>query len=121
MRATNLSLKRAKGLRRRLSPPEARLWVRLRVRVEGCPVIRRQHPMGPYILDFYCPDAKLCIEIDGWGHNMGDQPERDERRDRWLRAQGVDVLRIPAAEVFKDVDEIASMIRLEVLAAMRRC
>ena len=69
-----------------MSPPEVRLWVRLRVRHADKPVIRRQHPIGPYVLDVYCPAARLCIEIDGWGHNMGDQPQKDERRGAWLAA-----------------------------------
>jgi len=72
--------------------PEVRLWVRLRQLAEGAPRFRRQHPLGPYVLDFYCPGAKLCVEVDGWGHNMGEQPGRDERRDAWLAAQGIATL-----------------------------
>jgi very-short-patch-repair endonuclease len=99
-------MKRAKSLRRDLTPPEAMLWSRLRRRGEGL-VFRRQHPLGPFILDFYCPAAKLVIEIDGIGHSHGDQPERDERRDGWLTGQGLQVLRIAAADVFRDADEVA--------------
>ncbi len=101
-----------------MSPPETRLWVRLRARMPERPVFRRQHPIGPYVLDFYCPVAKLCIEVDGWGHNMGDQPQRDERRDAWLYQQGIETMRIPAAEVFRDPDEIANMI---IRSAIARC
>ncbi|WP_395822133.1 endonuclease domain-containing protein [Devosia sp.] len=52
---------------------------------------RRQHPIGPYVLDFYCASARLCIEIDGPSH--GDRSERDTRRTEWLGSQGIRVLR----------------------------
>jgi very-short-patch-repair endonuclease len=81
-------------------------------------VFRRQHPVGPYVLDFYCPAAQLCIEVDGWGHNMGDQPERDERRDAWLARQGIKTLRIPAVDVLRDVEAVADVI---VSTAIARC
>ncbi len=110
MRATNLSFKRAKSLRRTLSPPEVRVWVRLRSRQPDGLVFRRQHPMGPYILDFYCARARLAVEIDGWGHNMGDQPERDMRKDAWLEGRGLRVLRMSAAEVMADPDSAADRI-----------
>ena len=102
-----------------MTPPETRLWVRLRIRRAGAPVIRRQHAIGPYVLDFYCSAVKLCIEVDGWGHNMGDQPERGEVRDAWLAAQGIETLRIPAIEVLKDVSAVTDMI-VETIASRRR-
>jgi very-short-patch-repair endonuclease len=98
-----------------MSPPEAALWLRLRRRSDQRPVFRRQHPMGPYILDFYCPAAKLAIEVDGYAHSTGDHPQRDERRDRWLRVQGVRVLRLSAGDVMADPDESADgIVRLAV-------
>jgi very-short-patch-repair endonuclease len=93
-----------------MTPPEVRLWLRLRQSSEGMPRFRRQHPLGPYVLDFYCPAAKLCVEVDGWGHNMGGQPGRDERRDAWLAAQGIATLRITAADVLADPDGVADSI-----------
>ena len=86
------------------------LWVRLRTRQSGGPRIRRQHPIGPYIADFYCADAGLVIEIDGWGHNIGDQPLRDEQRDAWMVAQGLVVIRYPANDVMRDVTAVADAI-----------
>jgi very-short-patch-repair endonuclease len=111
MRGPDLTLRRAKGLRREMSAPEIRLWMRIGRRLEGSPNWRRQHPMGPFILDFYCARAKLCVEVDGWGHNMGDQPERDDRRDGWLKAQGVTVLRVAAADIMRNADEVADLVR----------
>lgn len=114
-----ITLKRARSLRRTLSPPEARLWVRLRSRRPGYPAFRRQHPLGPYVLDFYCPQLRLAIEVDGQGHLMGTQPEHDQRRDAWLSAQGVEVVRIEAAEVMRDPDAAADGIWNVVLVRTR--
>ena len=58
---------RARQLRRSLSLPEAKLWTLLRTRPDGFK-FRRQHPVGPYIVDFYCPEARLAIEVDGASH-----------------------------------------------------
>jgi very-short-patch-repair endonuclease len=93
-----------------LSVPEARLWSRLRKRVSGQPVFRRQHPIGPYVLDFYCAKARLAVEVDGMSHDMGDRPQRDIRRDAWLAAHGVTVMHIAAGELTRSVDEAADAI-----------
>ena len=93
-----------------MSPPEVMLWVRLRARQPDDPRIRRQHPIGPYIADFYCADARLVIEVDGWCHNMGDAPEHDERRDAYMAEKGLSVARYTAADVLADPDEIATSI-----------
>lgn len=111
MRAPRPTQDRAKQLRSTLSLPEKLLWVRLRRRNDGVPIFRRQHPMGRYVLDFYCSDARLCIEIDGAAHGFGDRPERDERRDAWLRSQDVEVVRIPASSVLKDPGSVAEWLR----------
>jgi very-short-patch-repair endonuclease len=76
MRAHLSTHRRAKNLRGRLSLPETLLWSRIRPRHPDCHPVRRQHPVGPYILDFYCSALKLGIEIDGYGHLMGDAPEQ---------------------------------------------
>ena len=88
MRAPSKVVGNARQLRRTLSVPEARLWNRLRTRLPGQPIFRRQHPIGPYVLDFYCAKAHLAIEIDGVSHTMGDRPQHDERRDAWLKKHG---------------------------------
>ncbi|WP_414694970.1 endonuclease domain-containing protein [Phenylobacterium sp.] len=83
------------------------LWSRLRRRAPTEAVFKRQHPMGNYILDFFCPAARLCVEIDGHGHGDAAHVAHDARRDGWLRTQGVLVHRIPASSVFEDVDDVA--------------
>ena len=94
MRAPQKIITNAQRLRRSLSVPEARLWNRLRTRASGKPIFRRQHPIGPYVLDFYCAKARLAVEVDGMSHDMGDRPQRDMRRDTWLEKHGVTVVRI---------------------------
>ncbi|WP_255354028.1 endonuclease domain-containing protein [Brevundimonas sp. Leaf363] len=64
---------RASSLRKRMTPPEARLWTCLKGRAVGGLKFRRQHPVGSYILDFYCAEVKLAVEIDGSGHQHPDQ------------------------------------------------
>ncbi len=90
-----------------MSLPEVLLWVQLRDRNPGAPRIRRQHPVGPWVIDFYCSKAKLAIEIDGESHLMGDQPQRDELKTAYLNSLGIDVLRIPAIDGLKDPSGVA--------------
>ncbi|MGN6156355.1 MAG: endonuclease domain-containing protein [Sphingomicrobium sp.] len=108
----NAVVTRARELRRRPSPPEMLLWRELRKRPGGLK-FRQQHPVGWYIVDFYCAAARLVIEIDGISHSMGERPERDARRDRWLRAQGLRVLRFAAADVMRDLDSAITAILIE--------
>ena len=105
--ARNVPLARA--LRQQMSLPEVLLWQELRGAPEGVK-FRRQHPLGPYALDFYCAEAKVCVEIDGLSHDMGDRPARDDARDRFLVGQGIRVVRIAAAEVLRNPAEMADAI-----------
>ena len=98
---------KAKRLRSTLSPPEVRLWSALRRNQTGFR-FRRQHPTGPYVLDFYCYAARLCVEVDGEQHSF--ITGRDEVRDRWLHKQGVRTLRIPARYVLTDLDAVVRWI-----------
>jgi very-short-patch-repair endonuclease len=66
--------------------------------------------MGPYVLDFYCAKARLAIELDGVSHDMGDRPQRDIRRDAWLKKHGVRVVRIPSGDLTREIDEAADAI-----------
>ncbi|MFC0204158.1 endonuclease domain-containing protein [Novosphingobium soli] len=86
----------ARRLRRAMTLPEVLLWRHLRM----APVkFRRQHPVGPYVLDFYCASAKTGIEVDGAAHDMGAHPARDAEREVWLRQRGIKVMRVPARAV----------------------
>jgi very-short-patch-repair endonuclease len=106
---TRATVARARSLRRTLSKPEACLWQVLRTRPAGLK-FRRQHPLGPYVLDFYCPTARLGIEVDGCSHEMGDNVARDRTRDHWLEQHEVRVLRVTAADVLSDLDAVVRQI-----------
>ena len=101
--------KRATQLRRNMSLPEVLLLTALRKRPAGLR-FRRQHPAGPYVLDFFCPECRLAIEVDGEAHSRGDRPERDRARDAWIEAQGVKTLRIPASDVLADLEAVVRHI-----------
>jgi very-short-patch-repair endonuclease len=64
------------------------------------------------VLDFYCGKARLAVEIDGMSHDTADRPERDARKDAWLRSQGITVMRVPAGEVARRIDDVADAIVL---------
>jgi very-short-patch-repair endonuclease len=105
LKGTGKAYRRAKQLRREMTLPEILLWRELRGLQTGHHW-RKQHPAGPYDLDFYCDKAKLCVEVDGEAHNRGDQPARDERRDKWLAENGIFTLRITAVDVLKNLEGV---------------
>ena len=107
MRATANAMSSARRMRRNLSLPEQLLWPLLR-QVHRDLRFRRQHPIGPYVADFYCPAAKLVVEVDGAFHNHS-QPA-DERRDAYFRTLGLRVLRIPATDVLADPEATADAL-----------
>jgi very-short-patch-repair endonuclease len=100
----------ARFLRRRLSLPEGLLWRAIKAGKADGLKFRKQHPIGPYVLDFYCHDASLCVEVDGASHGFGNRPELDARRDRWLAEKGIRTLRISASLVLDEVDDAVRMI-----------
>ena len=109
MRSSILTQKRAKAPRRRLTRPEQALWALLRRNQTGIH-FRRQHALGPFILDFYCAQALLAVEVDGLIHNTAGYTERDARREAYLFEQGITVIRIAASDVARDADEAAHII-----------
>jgi very-short-patch-repair endonuclease len=98
--------------------PEALLWNALRGRSPGKPAFRRQHPIEPYVLDFYFAAAKLCVEVDGEAHDW--RVGRDNRRDAWLRERGIEVVRYPARAVLDAPDMVAQQIFDLALARIGR-
>src|SRR3954471_21978826 len=103
------TITRARKLRREMSPPERILWQVLRTRPGGFK-FRRQHPVGPYALDFYCAETAVAVEVDGVGHDMGDNPKRDAQRDQWVASQGIRTVRIPALDIFADLQAAVTRI-----------
>ena len=105
LKGTGKAYRRARQLRRELSLPEVLLWQQLRANQTGLHW-RKQHPAGPFDLDFYCDKAKLCVEIDGEAHERGDRPAKDARRDAFLERHGIVTLRIPAADVLRNLEGV---------------
>jgi very-short-patch-repair endonuclease len=103
------TVKLARKLRREMSPPERKLWWALRQR-PGDYRFRKQCPQGPFSLDFACLSARLAIEVDGDAHDSAARQLRDERRDRYLEELGFKTMRIPAAEVFRNLHGVVSGI-----------
>jgi very-short-patch-repair endonuclease len=109
MRTDTLTFIRAKRLRKALTPQEIGLWVRLKNRRLGGFKFRVQHPIGPYILDFYCAEARLAVEIDGPVHDHPEQMAHDRRRDEYFRAMGIETLRL-STELLKEPGRAAQVV-----------
>jgi very-short-patch-repair endonuclease len=110
LKGSGKAYRRARELRRNLSLPEILLWRELSRGRTG-DHWRKQHPAGPYNLDFYCDRAKLCVEVDGEAHDRGNRPQRDERRDRWLSQRGVLSLRFAAVDVLRNLEAVLASIQ----------
>jgi len=95
---------RRKELRNHSTSAESTLWKTLRGRQISGLKFRRQHSIGSYILDFYCPEIKLAIELDGEVHNR--QEDYDERRTCFLNIEGIGVLRFENRTVFENAEQI---------------
>ncbi len=105
-----LIAKRARALRKSMTDPEIMLWSRLKGRGRDRPIFRRQVVFGSIILDFYCPAARLAVEIDGATHWEPAARERDEARDAWLGRQRIEVLRIEAGRVYRDLGGVTDAV-----------
>jgi very-short-patch-repair endonuclease len=99
----------SKNLRVNLTGAERCLWTRLRLKHLGY-TFYRQKPIGEYIVDFYCPKAKLVIEVDGSQHFKAEAAGNDRVRDEYLKSLGLTVLRFSNSEVLKSTDSVARKI-----------
>jgi very-short-patch-repair endonuclease len=109
LRAPIKTVKLARKLRKEMSLAEVLLWRELKKR-PGDYRFRRQLPSSPYAVDFACLSARLGIEVDGEAHDTIEQAKRDIRRDVRIEADGLKVLRIPAWEVFRNMEGVLSWI-----------
>ena len=89
---------------------EIRIWSRLRRRQLGGWKFRRQHPIGPYVVDFYCPAAKLVVEFNGLSHDDERREAYDQRRQAWLEAEGYHVLNLGFETEEDEVDDLVAAI-----------
>src|SRR5712692_5383615 len=100
----------ARKLRRTPTDAEIRLWSRLRGKQLAGFRFRRQHPLGPFVVDFFCAEAKLIVEVDG-----GQHADDGEARTRWLQARGYRVIRFWNNKVLANTEGVPCTI----LAALR--
>lgn len=108
----------ARAQRRQLTPAEAKLWSALRSDgVEGAS-FRKQHPIGPYTLDFYCPALNLAIEVDGDTHATNSGAARDHQRTAYLASKGVETARFPNRDVLNALDGVVATIA-DIIRAKR--
>lgn len=103
-------LQKRRDLRNNPTDAEKYLWRELKNRQLCGRKFRRQHSVGNYIIDFYCPEEKLAIEVDGEQHSYGEQLKYDEERTRYLQTFGIVVLRIKNTDVLFSRDEVVKRI-----------
>ena len=105
-------VKRARELRNNMTQAEIVLWTRLRSkRILGYK-FRRQEPIFDYIVDFYCSELKLIIEVDGEIHSHGEQRDYDIKRDKILKTNGYHIIRISNFEILNDINEAIKLITI---------
>jgi len=101
--------RKARTLRKRLTDAESALWRQVRLRqIEGYK-FRRQHPIGPYIVDFVCLERKVIVEVDGGQHAV--QVQQDAERTAWLESVGYRVIRFWDHEVLTELESVKETIR----------
>ena len=101
---------RARELRKKQTPAEDALWELVRNRQLADLKFRRQHQIGDYIVDFFCAEHGLVVELDGSAHDSEDRKKKDKKRDAYLRSLGYTVLRFPNHRVFDDTENLLNEI-----------
>ena len=102
---------RRRELRRNSTRAEHLLWACLRKCQLDGKKFRRQHSIGPYIVDFYCPECRVIVELDGAAHMSLLGAERDARRSEFLQKFGCEIIRFENEQVFKNRDGVLEAIR----------
>jgi len=104
----------AQQLRENMTDAEKRLWWKIKMKQVKGLIFYRQKPIGEYIVDFYCPKAKLAIEIDGSHHFVGETIEYDRIRDDYLSSLGLRVVRFTNTDVLKNIKGVLERIEGEI-------
>ncbi len=95
-----------------MTAAETRLWLRLNRRQLDGLRFRRQAPLGPYIVDFFCPERRLIVELDGDHHGREAMIDADARRTQWLESQGHVVQRFANADVMSNLEGVCTAISI---------
>jgi very-short-patch-repair endonuclease len=101
----------AKDMRHKMTEAEERLWLAINKRQINGLKFRRQHPVSRYILDFYCYEKQLAIEVDGEVHIK--QKDNDNYRDEFLRSTGIRTIRISNEEIMNNLNAVIEKIKHE--------
>lgn len=99
--------KRARRLRADMSESQKKLWQELRRHKTGFH-FKREVPFKQYTLDFYCHEAKLCVEVDGFFHDQA----HDAKRDAFLKLHGIETLRLSSHDCIQDSEAMAATVRI---------
>jgi very-short-patch-repair endonuclease len=114
MVSTSIRRAAAKKLRANTTPHERILWRALKeIPLEGTH-FRRQAPIGPYVVDFFCPAKRLVIELDGGHHNEDETAERDRERQAWLEQEGYRVVRFWNSDISSDLTAVLERVYIEL-------
>ena len=105
---------RRRELRRNQTDAERLFWAKVRNKQFFALRFFRQYSFGPYILDFYCPQKKLAVELDGGQHNLPEGREYDAARTAYLNDHGVDVVRFWNNEVLVEMDAVLACLELKI-------
>jgi len=108
------ALARRRALRERSTDAERFLWRLLRTRQFVGLKFRRQHSVGPYIIDFYCADRRVAVELDGGQHFTLEGQAYDRRRTAYLAMRGIRVVRFTNSELFENTEGVLEMLLLSV-------
>jgi len=114
--ASDQGFANGRALRQQQTESEKAFWEVVRgSRLDGLK-FRRQHPIGPFIADFYCHQYKLVIELDGSVHDEVEQQDYDQNRDSWMREYGLTILRFTNQDVFENMDFVKQQIRQLIIS-----
>ena len=105
------AIKARRVLRRNLPATEDRLWYYLRNRRFYGIKFRRQYSVSTYVVDFYCPAARVAIEIDGGSHYIGGAPEQDRVRQQFIEMCGIKIIRFTNKDVMENIEGVLAIIR----------
>lgn len=118
---TSQMTERARRLRANMTDAEQKPWRALRRAQIGGVAFRRQHPVGPFTLDFYCPTLRLAIEVDGGQHSEDMGRRKDKHRTAWLASQGTTVLRFWNNDVLANLSGVLNEVnRVTIELAAQR-
>jgi len=101
-------------LRNNSTDAEKKLWQHLKGKQLAGFKFRRQHSIDSYVLDFYCPEVKLAVEIDGPTHFSDDAVEYDQKRNAHISSYGITTIRFLNTDVYKNIDGVLEMIRVKL-------